>query len=107
MKRRNLLIAIGVIWGFFAVVTAAWAFWTSSGLGSGGAATGTMNAPTNVTATQPDTTLRTVHVTWVIPTTPDGSAPSAFTVARFNGPTSSAACGTGTTPLPGTAIYCD
>jgi hypothetical protein len=107
MKRRRILLAVGGIWGFFAVVASAWAAWTGSGVGVGAAAVGSANAPTSVTATQPNTALRTVHVTWAIPATPDGSAPSSFTVARSNGSTSTAACGTGTTPLPGTSTNCD
>src|SRR5436305_1544024 len=106
MKRRSLLLAVGVIWGFIATVATAWAFWTGSGVGAGTGAVGVANAPTNVTATQPNPAARTVHVTWVIPTTPDGSSPSSFTVARSNG-TTAAACGTGTTPLPGTTTNCD
>src|SRR4051812_31615236 len=107
MKPRNLLIAIGAIWGSVAVASTAWAFWTGSGVGAGVGAATTMNAPTNVTATVPNPSVRTVHVTWVIPSTPNGSAPSGFTVARSDGTTTSAACGTGAPPLPGSSTNCD
>src|SRR5947209_15974594 len=107
MKPRNLLLAAGVICGFLAAAATAWAFWTGSGVGSGVGAVSTMSVPTNVTATLPNPSVRTVHVTWATPNTPDNSSPSGFTLARSNGSTSAAACGTGATPLPGTAISCD
>src|SRR5438132_14378040 len=107
MKPKSLLVAAGAVCGVAAAVATAWGFWTGSGNGVGSGASGSLNAPTSVTATMPNSLVRTVHVTWVIPTTPDNSAPSGFTVARSDGSTTSAACGTGSTPLPGSSTSCD
>ena len=107
MKPRLLIPAAAVLFGVAAAIGTGWAFFTTSGTGTAAGAVRQMNAPTNVTATVPNPSVRTVHLTWVIPTTPDNSAPNGFTVARSNGTTTSAACGTGSTPLPGTSINCD
>src|SRR5438270_10490154 len=82
MRRIRLLLFIGVITGCAAVVGSAWAFFTATGSGHGAAAVGSMSAPTNVAASVPNASLRTVHVTWVTPTTPDNSTPTGFTLAR-------------------------
>src|SRR3954447_23353154 len=108
MKPKILVVVAGVIAGSAAAVVTGWAFWTGSGGGAGAAAVGAgLSAPTTVTATVPSASVRTVHVTWTAATTPDGSTPSGFTVARNNGTTTSAACGTGTAALPGTSTSCD
>ena len=50
-------------------------------IGQGTAAVSNMNAPTNV-AGDIKPNVRTTHVSWTIPPTPSGSAPTSFTVAR-------------------------
>ena len=59
--RRHLVISLGIVAAALAGGTAAWAFWTTVGAGSGSAAAGTLNPPTNVTA---GVTGSTVHLAW-------------------------------------------
>ena len=102
MRRTLILLGGGVIAVSAAIAMAAWAFFTATGLGQGAANVGTFGPPTGVAATVPSATVRTVHVVWTAPSTPDGSALAGYTVARSDGSTSSAACGTGTSALAGT-----
>src|SRR5438034_432324 len=107
MRPIRLLAIAGTLGASAALATAAWAFFTSTGSGLGAATVGTFSAPTAVTATVPDSTVRTVHVAWTAPSTPDGSALAGYTVARSDGVTTNAACGTGSAALAGTATSCD
>ncbi|MCU1448884.1 MAG: Peptidase families and domain protein, partial [Acidimicrobiales bacterium] len=107
MKLTKLLVFAGVVGGAATVAVSGWAFFTASGTGQGAAAVGNFGPPTSVTVTVPSATVRTVHVAWTAPATPDGSALDGYTLARSDGTTTTAACGTGTTPLAGTATSCD
>src|SRR5437879_2164453 len=108
MRRIHLLmVAAGVIAGSAAAAVAGWAYFTAIGSGPGAASVGGLAPPTGVTASVPDPTVRTVHASWTPATSPDGSGLAGYTVARSDGSATSAACGTGTTPLAGTATSCD
>ena len=60
---RRLLLMLGIVLLALTGGGTAWAFWTAAGTGTGSAATGTLNPPTNVTAvTTPG--LGTVQLSW-------------------------------------------
>ena len=83
----------------FALGNAAWSYFSASGAGGGGAKVGTLNPPTNVVATFPVPTVRTVDVSWSAPGEPDGIVLDGYYVTRNLGSTSSPACGTSPTAL--------
>lgn len=81
-----------------AVSGTAWAAWTTSGGGTGSATTGTLSAPTAVTATAPSG-ASSVSVSWSAPST--GVAPTGYRVDRTDttSGTTSSACGSSSTAL--------
>src|SRR4051812_41960513 len=105
-RTAKTIVFVGALAGAAMIAVSAFAFFTTIGSGQGAAATGTFSAPTSVSATVPNPAVATVHLTWTAPTPPTGSL-DGYTVSRSDGTTTAAACGTGTTPLPGTAISCD
>jgi hypothetical protein len=104
LNRRRAVLA-----GLLAVVmsmgaTAAWAYWLTSGVGSGVAKTGSLAAPTNPTATYA-TGASSVSVSWTASAgTP---APTGYFVTRVRTSDSAtfAACGTSATSTI-TAVAC-
>jgi hypothetical protein len=82
----------------FTGVAPASAYWKSAGVSSSTAATGTLLAPTNVTAGAPSAGSRSVAVTW---TASAGTLrPSGYIVTRTSGGITVAACGSSaTTPV--------
>jgi hypothetical protein len=81
-------------------VGTAWAYWTTQGSGSATAAVGTLNEPTNVTAsTTPGSD--TVSVSWTGSTLSNGSDPDGYYVTRINAANSqmTAACDSSPTAL--------
>jgi hypothetical protein len=62
---RGTSILVAVLLAIVAVPSAAWAFWTAGAVGAGTAATGTLEAPTDVRA---GATGTGVTVTWTAPT---------------------------------------
>lgn len=106
---RGLLLAAlvaGAALGTSAGVALAW--WSADGLGAGHAASGGLSAPSRVTATQPNTSIQNVHVTWGAVVAPDGDAPDGYYVERVqNGATTIACDSSAAAPLDGTRTACD
>jgi hypothetical protein len=95
--RRPLLVVLLTI-GLLGVASAALAYWTAQGHGTASTTTGTLAAPTAVTATAPAGSS-TVSVAW---TASAGSpTPAGYYVARTDATSSAtaAACGTSATTL--------
>jgi Bacterial Ig-like domain len=109
--RRFLLIFVlsPVLIVFGAVAT--WAYWTTSGAGTANANTGTINAPTAVTASNTPTSPLVV-VSWTNSAPAAGLSPSGYYVSRirnsdgatFDACGSSAASPTATTPCNDTSV---
>ncbi|WP_374969163.1 Ig-like domain repeat protein [Terrabacter sp. BE26] len=80
------------------VSSSAWAFWTGTGSGTGGATTGTLVAPSGVSATSSAGSSAAV-VSWTAPT--GAVAPAGYRVDRVDTATgtAAAACGTSATSL--------
>jgi hypothetical protein len=78
----------------------AWAYWSASGSGSGGATVATFNAPTSVIATTTSGTS-TVSLSWSAATLSTGQAAQGYYVTRVKNSDSStaAACGTSSSSL--------
>lgn len=77
----------------------AWAWWSSTGAGTGTAMTGTLNAPQQVTATS-RVGSRDVNVGWAVPDS--GQAPTGYFVKRLGSSGAVPACDsspTGTLPM--------
>ena len=91
--RRVTLVVLAAVC-CLALGVAAWGFWSTSGTGSASATTGTLYAPTAVTATAG---AGTVTVSWTAPTS--GPSPLGYYVTRTSGGTTTAACGTSPTTL--------
>jgi len=92
MNRRLLvLIPVTVV---LATVTGSWAYWTTSGSGAASAGVGTLNPPPQPVLTYTGGT--TVKVDWTPGSTlSDGITPAqGYYVTRYNGSTTSPACGT-------------
>ena len=98
-----VLIVLGAV--------ATWAYWTTQGVGTGSASTGTINAPTAVTASNtPGSPL--VVVSWTNSTPAAGVSPTGYYVTRvrnsdgatFNACGSSPASPTATTPCNDTSV---
>ncbi len=105
LSRRRGFLAVLVAVGVLAVVGGAWAYFTSTGSGTGAAATGLLNPPTSVNA-GPASGI-TVPVTWTASVTGGGAvAPQGYYVTESNGSTTSPACGTDSTHLITSATSC-
>lgn len=82
-------ITVTVIFALLVTGSPAWAYWQSSGTGTGSAATGTLEPPTSVSA--PARTGGPVPLTWVAS---GGSVvPTGYVVTRSSGGTVAPACG--------------
>lgn len=88
-----LLILVAMIATVFA--TPALAYWTSTGSSPGGASTGTLSPPSNVTV--PSAAAPNVTVGWTAGT--GGVTPEGYFVTRFAGTVGSPACGSNPTTL--------
>ncbi|MEV0788881.1 hypothetical protein [Kribbella sp. NPDC050459] len=99
---RRFLLMLGTVVLALTAGGVAWAFWTASGAGTGSAATGTLDAPTNVTAVATPG-IGTVPVTWTASSQATGYY---VTRVRNSDGTTAAACGTSATQ-PTTATSCD
>jgi len=99
-----LLLAVASVFTI-AFGTAAWSYFIDGGHGSATIQVATLNPPTNVTASFPTPTVRTVNVTWDTPSEPNGMVVSGYYVTRFLGSTPSPACGTSPS-APTTSLSC-
>ena len=105
MSTSRRVIAVLAVVGLLAVGGAAWAYFTSSGSGSGAAATGSLNPPTSVNAGP--TSGATVPVHWTASSTGGSAAtPQGYFVTESNGSTTSPACGTDSTHLITSGTSC-
>ncbi len=105
---RPLLAVILALVAALAAAGAAAAWWRSPGHGTGSAATGSLRASTWVNATQPNTDIQTVHVTWAAAASPDGDIPDGYWITRTQGGVTTDACDTAAnSPLGGTLTACD
>ncbi len=90
-RARRFAVVTGVALALTVIVApSALAYWHSAGAGSGAGTTGTLAAPTGVTASASGAT---VTVNWTAPTPPSGTL-AGYTVIRYAGATPSNACGT-------------
>jgi hypothetical protein len=108
MKRLTKpLVLVAAVLGTVAFAAAGWAYWTTLGSGSGAASAtvGTLNAPTHVSATQPDPGISTVNLSWTasVATAP-AVTPDGYFVQR-DGTTD--VCGTVAAPLPSSSASCE
>ena len=107
-SRRRLITILAVV-GALAVGGAAWAYFTTSGSGTGAAATGTLNPPTSVNA-GPASGI-TVPVTWTASATGGGAvAPQGYYVTRTPSPSGTSVDVCGSSPsslLPATPTSCN
>ncbi|HZC71152.1 MAG TPA: Ig-like domain-containing protein [Jatrophihabitans sp.] len=95
LLRRRILVPVAAIAVVLAGAGISWAFWTTSGTGTASGTTGTLYAPTDVTASGGGGS--TVSLSWTASaSSPSAPTPTGYYVARVSGDTSSAACG-GTT----------
>lgn len=97
---RRLLLILGIVALALTGSGVAWAFWSAAGSGTGSAATGTLNPPTNVSAVATPG-LGTVQLSW----TPSAQASGYYvTRVRNSDSTAAAACGTSASqPTSGTS----
>ncbi|MEU0095670.1 Ig-like domain-containing protein [Kribbella sp. NPDC006257] len=100
MIRRRLLLLLATTVVLLTATGVALAFWTTSGAGTGSALTGTLAAPTNVTAVATPGS-GTVSITWTASTQATG-----YYVSRVGTNSTSAACGT-SPAQPVTATSCN
>jgi len=110
----KLLVLAAAILGTLGLAAAGWTYWTTHGSGAvaASATVGTLNPPTTVNATFPDTTVRTVHVTWHPTTDPGGGAltgpDEGYYVQRYLGSAASPACQSAPNSLlSGSTVSCD
>ncbi|MHA7271508.1 beta strand repeat-containing protein [Arthrobacter sp. HLT1-20] len=103
---RRLCLLILVIGAALSLSTAAWAFWTTTGDGGATAATGTLNAPSGVTASAPQNSS-TVTVGWAGAQLATGQAATGYYVLRLRDSDGASfpACDT-TLTSPTTALNC-
>ncbi|MGD0255193.1 MAG: hypothetical protein ABSB99_06540 [Acidimicrobiales bacterium] len=85
MSRRKLLLIVASVIGTLGIGVAVWAYFTSTGSGTGAASIGSLSAPTGVTATASGTT---VTVNWTGVTDP-GSGTFGYYVTRTLSPSGS------------------
>jgi hypothetical protein len=107
MSRRKLFVILASVIGVLGLGVAVWAYFTSTGSGTGAAAVATLNPPTGVTV--PSTVSgTTVPVSWTGTTAPGGGSVDGYYVQRFVGSSPSAACGSSpSTLLSGSAVSCN
>jgi len=104
MRGRRLLIIVPIL--LAVSVAVAVAFWTSTGSSTASASVGTLNAPTNVSASATPGS-GTVHITWTASAPAAGLSPAGYYVLRHvSGGGTSAACGSNASALE-TATTCD
>ncbi len=97
MSSRRRSLAILAVVGILALGGAAWAYFTAIGSGTGAAATGTINPPTNINAGPAGGT--TVPLTWTGSATSGGAvAPQGYYVTRTPYPSGTSAYGCGSSP---------
>lgn len=103
---KSLAVVVAVVGALtLAFASPALARWSTSGLGSGTASTGTLNAPTDVTATSTAGT-GSARVDWTASAVSGTAvAPTGYRVKRTNSVTGSVstACASDTTPVTGTS----
>ena len=101
MKYRPAVIALAVVAPAVLVASAAWAYFTEGGSGSGAVVVGTLAAPTMVTG---DVTAADVVLTWTGTTAP-GTGTVTYLVARTASPSGTPVdvCGTASTPVATTS----
>ena len=105
---RPVVVLVAAVLGVAALGAGAWAYFASLGSASRGISVGSLPPPTEVAATFPDPTVRTVAVTWKAPPATDGVSVDGYLVERLAGPASSPACGTSPAALLTAAIAaCD
>ena len=101
-----MTVAVAVTVGALAIVGGAWAYFTSSGSGTGAASVGSLSAPTNVTGTQSGST---VAVSWTGVTDP-GPGTFGYYVTRTpvpSGATVNVCSSSPTSLLPATPTTCN
>ena len=106
-KRAGLILLALV--AFTVVGTSAWAYWTTIGHGTASATTGTLNAPTDVSATSVPGS-GSVQVGWTDSTLSNGTPAQGYYVTKTTGGTTTAACNSSdTTTVAGgsSALACD
>lgn len=96
---RLLVILVGTV-VFTTLAGAAFGYWGTTGSGVGSASTGTLNAPTRVTANS-TAGSGSVSVNWSAPTGTLGA--QGYLVTRTGNGTSTAACGTSASMLKATS----
>ena len=107
-KRAGLILL--ALAAFSVIGTSAWAYWTTHGIGSASASTGTINPPTDVRVLPATNHTGSVPVTWIPSADAGGLVPQGYYVTRTTGTTTDPACGSSPTSLvPGgaTASACD
>ena len=105
MTLRLITVLCGAV-ALVALGTAAMAFWTTGGGGSGSGSSGTMNAPTNVFASSPG--AANVAVSWAAATLGTGQSVDGYYVVRVRNSDSSTAPACGTSPsAPTAALSCN
>ncbi len=104
MLRRGTVVGVALL--TLLCAQPAWAFWRTTGLGSGAASTATFSAP--VVTVSGTAWSSTVRVTWTAAVTSGGLAAQSYVVRRVDTAdgSTSAACGTSTVS-PTTALTCD
>lgn len=98
MTRRTRIVGgLLLLAAFLGIGGSAWAYWTSSGTGTGSATTATLNPPTNVAGSY-TLGLQSVAVTWTAST---GLTPQGYYVTRTNTVTGTtvAVCGSSAASL--------
>lgn len=95
VRALGILVVLAVLMG---VSGTAWAFWTTAGRGTGTASTGTLAAPSGVSATSPAGSS-SVAVSWTAPAS--GVVPAGYWVERTDTATGSkaAACASSASAL--------
>ncbi|MGZ0151929.1 hypothetical protein ACXJJ3_33065 [Kribbella sp. WER1] len=88
---RRVLLVLGLVVLAMTGSGLAWGFWGGTGAGSGAATTGTLAAPTPVTATAPPGG-GTVHLTWTAP-----PRATEYDVVRVSAGATTSACSTSAT----------
>src|SRR5690348_5418880 len=98
---RRVPATLLVTLAFLGAAVAALGYWTSHGAGTASASVGTLNPPTNISASAPSGSS-TVSVSWTASAAGGGAvAPQGYYVTRTSTTTNttSAACGTSPTSL--------
>jgi hypothetical protein len=107
MKRIAKTLACGLSFvSVLSLATAGWAYWTTTGSGTGSSSVATLAAPTGVTV--PATSNGSVAISWTASSTASPNVtPTGYYVQRFGGtPSPAAACSTAPTALTA-ALTCN